>query len=176
MSNGVVFSGPSLFCFRITNKWGSITSLSMYSFPVIFLSAQKTKSVSTRSDHPNDHPPEEFCRHLREMGGVEGVDGSEAELLIVTGPVVEGREGKIIEHQVPIKGVGVEPELIPEANPGHVRPRRSWHGRSRGVPIEIRVSAAPHVRQGKRRRRHLLSAAAGRTHSPVTAGEGTRTD
>jgi hypothetical protein len=76
-------------------------------------------------------------RHLREVGHVEGVDLARAEGLVVAGEVVEGGEREVVEDEVAVERVGVEPELVAEADPGHVRARR---GRER--------------RWGKRRPRH----------------------
>lgn len=58
---GLDFSGLSRFCFRITNRCGSITSLSRYSIPVIFL----------RSQHHTDRiriPNKKFRRTGRRWG------------------------------------------------------------------------------------------------------------
>ena len=82
------------------------------------------------------------------MRGIEGMNGSETELLVVTGPVVERREREIIEHEVTIKRISVEPELISEAYSRHVRSRSCGHRRARKISIEIRVSA-------RQRQRHI---------------------
>jgi hypothetical protein len=66
---------------------------------------------------------------LREVGEIEGVNAAHAKLLVVAGTVVERREGEVIEDEVAVERVGVEPELVPEAYPRHVRARRRWRRR-----------------------------------------------
>jgi hypothetical protein len=92
-------------------------------------------------------------RHLREVGHVEGVDLARAEGLVVAGEVVEGGEREVVEDEVAVERVGVEPELVAEADPGHVRARR---GRERRRAIG---PGGPRRRRrlrrwGKRRPRH----------------------
>lgn len=75
---------------------------------------------------------------LREMREVERVNGAHAKLFIVAGPVVEGGEGEVIEDKIAIERERVEPELVPEAYPRHVRSRRwrrtAFHARRRRRP------------------------------------------
>lgn len=93
------------------------------------------------------------ARVLREVGHVEGVDLARAEGLVVAGEVVEGGEREVVEDEVAVERVGVEPELVAEADPGHVRARR---GRERRRAIG---PGGPRRRRrlrrwGKRRPRH----------------------
>jgi hypothetical protein len=83
---------------------------------------------------------------VREVGHVEGVDLARAEGLIVAGDVIEGGEREVVEDEVAIQRVGVEPQLVAEADPRHVRARR---GRERRRAVRARGR-----RQGYRRRRH----------------------
>lgn len=73
------------------------------------------------------------------MGHVEGVDLARAEGLVVAGEVVEGGEREVVEDEVAVERVGVEPELVAEADPGHVRARR---GGSAAAPSARRPPAA----------------------------------
>lgn len=60
------------------------------------------------------------------MGEIKWVNGAHAKLLVVAGPVVKGGEGEIIEDEVAVERVGVEPQLVPEAYSGHISSRRRW--------------------------------------------------
>lgn len=105
----------------------------------------KGKKIGAKGKGKREFPEE----YEREMGEVEGVDGAGSELFVVAGPVVEGGKGEVVEDEVAVERVGVEPQLVPEADPGHVRSRRRRH--PRGVPLDHR---RPLPRGWKRRRRH----------------------
>ena len=121
-------SGLSLFCLRITNRCGSITSLSIYSVPVIFLKTRTTIIRLSQSKKPKKvtkRRNEKGIRfYIRELRDIEGVNGAHTELLVVASPIVERGEREVIEDKVAIEREAVEPELIPEAYSGHVSPRR----------------------------------------------------
>lgn len=78
------------------------------------------------------------------MREVEGVNRAHSELFVVASQVVEWRESEVIEYQVAIERVRVEPQLVSKAHPRHVRPRRRrWSCRTAFYP--------------RRRRRHSSS-------------------
>lgn len=76
----------------------------------------------------------EIIRKLRE---IKGVNGAHSELFVVTSPVVERGQGEVIKNQIAIKRVSIEPELVSEANSGHVRAWRLRRCRRRS-PLKIR--------------------------------------
>lgn len=58
------------------------------------------------------------------MRGIERVNGSPTKHFVVAGDVVIGRQSEVVEDVVTVKRVGIDPELIPEANTSHIRTRR----------------------------------------------------
>lgn len=83
------------------------------------------------------------------MRHVEGVDLARSEGLVVAGDVVEGGEREVVEDEVAIERVSVEPQLVAEADPSHVRTRRRQE-RHRAIG----------ARRGQRRRRHRRAGSA----------------
>lgn len=151
---GLAFSGLSRFCFRITNRLGSITSLSTYSIPGIFLRAShhadripNPKKKKKSDELVGDGGAE--LGIIREVGHVEGVDLSRAEGLVVAGDVVEWGEREVVEDEVAVERVGVEPQLVAEADPRHVRARRRREPASAVGPRGRR-----RLPRRQRRRRH----------------------
>lgn len=106
------------------------------------------------------------------MGDIEGVDGSGAELFVVAGPVIEGGQSEVVEDEIAVEGVGVEPQLIAEADPGHVRARRRGHtlrGASAGVPDRHKGRLAG---GRERRRSHRWPLPGARTtNSPIRSNQ-----
>lgn len=83
------------------------------------------------------------------MRHVEGVDLARTEGLVVAGDVVEWGEREVVEDKVAVERVGIEPQLVAEADPRHVRARR---GQERHRAIG--------ARRGQRRRRHRRAGSA----------------
>jgi hypothetical protein len=135
------FSGFSRLCLRITNRCGSITSVSKYSVPVIFLRPPMRTRGSNANTKPNrseivrDWRDAGGLGFVREVGHVEGVDLARAEGLVIAGDVIEGGEREVVEDEVAVQRVGVEPQLVAEADPCHVRARR---GRERRRAVRAR--------------------------------------
>lgn len=63
--------------------------------------------------------------------------GSRSKLLIVTRTSVERREGEVVEEEVEVEMISVEPQLVEEADPNHV------HSRSLGHPIGAPMRGFP---------------------------------
>lgn len=90
---------------------------------------EKTNPIN-RNKKKKRNRRREIIRELRE---IEGVNGAHSELFVVTSPVVERGQGEIIENQVSIKRVSIEPELVSKANSSHVRAWRLRRCRQRPI-------------------------------------------
>lgn len=109
------------------------------------------------------------ARIIRELGHVEGMDLSRAEGLVVAGDVIERGEREVVEDEVAVERVAVEPQLVTEADPRHVRARR---GRQRARAVGPRRWLP---QRGQRRRRHrsvrVLCVSLVRGEGAAAAGE-----
>ena len=90
-----------------------------YNYPFSFSTFSEIKRKKKKHQRKNNNI-------LRKVWEIEWVNGAHAELFIVAGPIVEGRESKVIENEVAIQRIRVQPQLISKSYLRHVRSRWCW--------------------------------------------------